>query len=441
MPITSFPQNYFQQVSTFNRSFLALQKNSYVAMKLANLKFKDFNTKIGANLGQSMTFDVPPPMYSNNGLVASFQGLQQIPQTLTVSQSQNVAYAVTDPQRIFNVDKPDQSYMEVFGKSAHEVFGTVVESDMLAGAISNVIIGDINSPSYGLPDTTSGPYRFFGDGITPLSTYQQYQQAVVNLRTLGDAGDNKIIIPIEQEPVVIGTGLNQFAPKRNNEIAMSWELGNFGRCEYYTSNLLPVHYSGNAGINQNVLTVISVNDPTGAAVTTITCSGASTTDIDAIKAGDLARFLFNVSGQTNIFALVNFGNHVTSQPVQFRITANAGSDGSGHVVLTILPALCWVAGQNQNISSPITAGMQIKLLPSHQAGLLMTGNAFYAAMPRLPDQMPYPTNNEMTDEGISARLTWGTFLGQAEQGLIHDGMWGSTMVPKYFERLIYPILT
>jgi hypothetical protein len=261
------------------------------------------------------------------------------------------------------------------------------------------------------------------------------------MRTLGDAGDNKFIFPIEQEPIVIGTGLNQFAPKRNDEIANSWEIGNFGRCEYYTSNLLPTHYAGNVGVNQNVLTVISVNDPTGAAVTQITCSGASDSDIDAIKSGDLGRFLFNVSGQTNIFALVNFGGHATSQPVQFRITANAGSTSGGNVVLSIFPALCWVAGQNQNISSPITAGMQIKLLPSHQAGLFMMGESFFAGMPRLPDQMPYPTNNEMTDGGISARLTWGTFFGQAEQGLIHDGIWGSTMVPKYMERIIYPILT
>jgi hypothetical protein len=39
-------------------------------------------------------------------------------------------------------------------------------------------------------------------------------------------------------PSVVGSGLNQFATDRNNEIANSWMLGDFSNCEFMSSNLL-----------------------------------------------------------------------------------------------------------------------------------------------------------------------------------------------------------
>ena len=43
-----------------------------------------------------------------------------------------------------------------------------------------------------------------------------------------------------------------------------WEIGSFGTplVDYYQSNLMPLHTSGNTGVDQDTLTVVSVNDPT-----------------------------------------------------------------------------------------------------------------------------------------------------------------------------------
>ena len=82
----------------------------------------------------------------------------------------------------------------------------------------------------------------------------------------------KIYLPDTVVPAVVGNGLNQFVPNRNDETAMSWEIGDFGtpRVEYYQSNLMPIHVSGDTGVNGQTLTVISTNDPTGQNVTQIT---------------------------------------------------------------------------------------------------------------------------------------------------------------------------
>ena len=90
----------------------------------------------------------------------------------------------------------------------------------------------------------------------------------------------KVYLPDTVVPAVVGNGLNQFVPHRNDEIAMSWEVGDFGTplVSYYQSNLMPIHVSGNTGVMQQTLTVVSTNDPTGQNVTQITVSGASATD-------------------------------------------------------------------------------------------------------------------------------------------------------------------
>ena len=65
----------------------------------------------------------------------------------------------------------------------------------------------------------------------------------------------KVYLPDTVVPAVVGNGLNQFVPHRNDEIAMSWEVGDFGTplVSYYQSNLMPIHVSGNTGgINANV---------------------------------------------------------------------------------------------------------------------------------------------------------------------------------------------
>jgi hypothetical protein len=101
------------------------------------------------------------------------------------------------------------------------------------------------------------------------------------------------VIPVANVPAIIGTGLNQFATKRNDETSYNWELGKFGGNDvnWASSNLLPVHVSGsigNAAAPNNIMTVVSVNDPTGVNITSITFTEpTSSTDANAIKSGDL----------------------------------------------------------------------------------------------------------------------------------------------------------
>ncbi len=410
--------NILQNVATYQAAELALLQNSYAYITLANTKFKDFN-KIQDNLGATVTFDLPPRYSSVPSLVfGSFQDSEQRVQSLTADQQRAVAYEFSNLEQILNVE----DYMTRFGRSAVAEIGTNVETNIAENNISHT-------------------FRAFGDGITDITSYKQLAQSVANYENFGSPKTGKIcgIIPDVKYPEIVDNGLNQFTVERGNRTAMSWEIGTFSGVTWYKSNLLPLHVAGSVGQAQLIMTVVSIN----AAGTQLTMSttGLSNPDANAIKEGDILTFQDGVSGQPDMRFLTFIGHVPSSQSVQVRATADAGSDGAGQVIVNISPALVSTAlDKNQNINNPVAAGMELKALPNHVAGLLFADQALFLAMPRLPSTMPFPSANQSDPEsGVSMRLYYGHQFGSASTGWVHDCFWGSTLVDEYAMRLVFKV--
>lgn len=413
------PNNILQVVQTYQMSGLAYLQNLCCFLTQSNKKYKDFD-KLPASLGDTVTFDKPPRMTTVNSLVAQFQPADQRVQSLTVDQQISTSYAFTDQQFIFQV----RDYMEKFGMSAVQEIGTKVESNIAANCVSNT-------------------YRFYGDGITPINSYTQLASALALFRNYGSAnGTAKGFISDIAVPGVVSSGLNQFAMDRNNKIANSWELGHFSNCDWYQSNLLPVHYSGTEGNVGSTLTVVSFtqNGPQNS-IDTITFSGASAAnDANSVKQYDKFVFQDGVANQTNLRFLTFIGHLPSSNPVQFQALANATSSGGQQVTVTINPPLQIAPTNNQNLNTPIVAGQQVKVMPSHRAGVIYAGDPLFLAMPQLPTETPYPTGNKVDPEtGASIRQYYGSLFGQNLRGMIHDAIWGSTLVDEYSMALLFPL--
>ncbi len=415
----SQPSNFLVQVQTYQMAQLAFLLNYGCFIHTANKKFKDFN-KLTANLGDTVTFDLPPRYVTQASLVATFQSSEQRVQTLVCNNPVNTSYAFTTQQFIFNVE----DYMKRFGRAAVAEIATNIEAGVAR-----------------LAETQ--PYRFYGDGVTQISSAGQLATMLALYRTYGFAHNENVKVYLSDlaVPQIVNNMQNQFTIDRNNENAMSWMVGDWMGVDYYQSNLLPVHIAGSVGQNAQTLTVVSTNDPTGNNITQITCSGANVSDPGAVVQYDSAQFNDGVSGQPNMRYLTFVGHKPSGAPVQVQITANAGSDGSGNVILNISPALCYVSGNPfQNISFNVVAGMQLSILPSHRCGLVFGGDAMFLAMPQLNDQPPYPTAVSVDEEsGVSTRLTYGTVFTQNQQGFVHDALWGATLPAEYSLKLAFPL--
>lgn len=437
------PNNVLQTVQTYQKAELAWLLNSFCGIKLANKKFQNFQDKV-ANLGDTVNFDLTPRYITYNGLVITQQPSTQRVQSLVCSQASNTSAGYTDQQFIFNV----RDYMDRFGEAAMKELGTAVESDILKNVVSGVIINDPQNSSFGSAQVNSGPYRFYGDGVTQINSYGQLAQALANFRDYGAApAKTRGILPMTVIPGIVSTGLQQFAMDRNNTLSNSWELGRFSDCDWYQSNLLPIHVSGTIGDTaapNNIMTVVSTNDSTGANVTAISFTEPTGgTDANAIKAGDLFQFNDGVSGKPNMRFLSFIGHKVTAQPVQFRAIADAATV-AGAVTVSIQTingvGLVWAQNQNQNVNNTIVAGMKVTPLPSHRAGVIYSGDQFYLAMPQLPDESPFTTVNMMDkDSGASIRHYFGSQFGQNVRSYVRDVIWGSCMVAENSMRLIFPL--
>ena len=411
--------NTLQQVITYNDSALALLQNSYAFIANANKKFKDFDKKTPMNLGSSIDFDLPPRMIANNSLVVSFEDVEQRSQRLTVDQQASVPIAFSAQELIFNV----KDYMDKFGRSAIAEIGAKVEANVALNAETQ-------------------PYRFYGDGVTPVSTSAALATALAFYRNYGaPRNKTKMILPDLTYPAIINSNANQFTLDRNNREIMSWELGNFSGCEFYQSNLLPTHIAGSEGINASTLTVVSVVKNADDAVTSIVFSGTNgASDADSVKQYDSFQFSDGVSGQPDMRFRTFIGHEVSQSPVQFSATADAASTGASQVTVTVNPPLKASSGINQNINNEIVAGMQATVLPSHRCGILWADDALYLGMPALPNEDPFPTAVSVDPEsGCSMRMYKGALFGQNQRGIVHDAIWGSTMPGEYAMKIALPL--
>lgn len=411
------PTNILQQVQTYQLSGLAFMQNLNCFVSTANTKFKDFD-RLTANLGDTVTFDLPPRMTTKADLVVSFQPAVQRVQSLTITNPISSSFAFTSQQFILNVE----NYMERFGKASIISIGAQVEKQVATNAVTNT-------------------YRFYGNGVTPINSFAQLGEALAFFRNYGSvAYDYRGYLSDIAVSAIVNSGLNQFTMDRNNEMAMSWQIGRFNNCEWYQSNLLATHIAGNVGINGTTLTVLSTTLDSSGAVTAITFSGAGVSDSSAVLQYDKFQFQDGVSGKPDMRFLTFVGYVQSQSPVQFAATADAASDGSGHVTVSVTPALQVNPAYNQNINNAIVAGMQVKALPSHRAGLITSGDPLFLAMPQLPDQDPFATGNAFDpDTGVSIRQTYGAQFGQNSMGMIYDCIWGSTLVPEDSMMIAFPL--
>jgi hypothetical protein len=438
------PINYLQQVQTYNSDAQLpgfLNQNCFIS-DICNHDYTDFDKKIPANLGDTIGVALPMATVANAGLVVSAQPIRQNIAHLSVIGAANVAVAVTNQQRIFNMDK--DGFWKATGKGMVSELGAKVEQAIAQHVNSSATDMRPDVSTYGQPQYLSGPTRFVDYTTTGLLSYQALDQGMSDFISMGAPSDDHcVVLPTNYYSPIIGSGLSQFAPIRNDEIAQSWLVGEFGspRTKYYRSNYLPVHTAGYLGENDITLTVVSTNDPTGANVTAITFSGAGS-HLGAVKAGDLGYFL----PAANINALTFYGHMPTNQPVQFRAIADA--DSSSNVTVQIITnthtegqGLCSVAGNAlQNISGPILAGMTAKFLPSHRCGLRVCGKAFYVAIPRLDDERPFDTSVDTDDETkVSLRMYYGAVFGQNQKWLVNDVIWGALLLSRYSQRICLPL--
>lgn len=436
----SAPANSLQAVQTYQQASLPLLQNMgvFTSPEIMNMKFREFNKDFVSNLGDTISFSLPTRYSTGNGLVVtSFQPTIQRVATLTVGDTSNidpsqwtaanVPIAFDAKQIIFNI----RAFIDDFGRAA------VSE---LADRIQRNVASEILNSTYRYYGATSGGFL--------INSYGQLAMALAKYANYGAPTDmkRKVILPDTAVPGIINNGLQQFAIDRNNMDANTWQIATTMNTDFYMSNLLPTQYAGTCGDEAIQLTVTALSSDG----TTLTLSGANVSDANAIHQNDILVLDYNhqTTGINTLLFQTFIGHGPSQQVPQVSAVTAAASDGSGNVIVTVNPPLIYDptnTNPNRNITSnPVTAlgglGVNVQVLPSHKAGVIISGDAFYLGMPALPDQYPFLTANEYDPvTGVSIRLTKGAQYGGNTYGYIYDVIWGKKLIADYALRLIFPI--
>jgi len=409
------PENVLYAVQTYHDASLASLQNQCCFLDQANKKLRDFE-QFPANLGTTIQIERPFRARTVDSLVAQFAPVSMLYDSLTIDTAISTSFAFDTTQFVYTTEQ----YIEKFGEAAISEIGATIERNLAKHAITDT-------------------YRFYNESLDEINSYGQLAQALALFRNFGTTGKVKGFLPDVWQPGIVTSGLTEFALKRNEKISNDWYVGTFSNCDWFNSNQIWTHEAGTIGNEGTVLTVVSTDDPTGANITQIVCTSAgSSSDSDAIHENDSLYFI-DVSGEAKLRALQWTGHGLSSSKVQMRATSASATSG-GTITLNIYPALCSQKNPNQNINMNIVSGMQIKAVGTHMAGLIYCADAFYLAMPNLPDQMPFPTSNKVDKEtGAAIRLTYGCKYGEDFRGLVYDGITGAKLISEYGMKLCFPI--
>ena len=407
--------NTLIDVATYTKAGLALLVNSFPEIKISNPKYRNFN-RMPAQLGDTIEYDLPALVDSVDTLsFGTWGSLTQLKRSLTLDKQHAVPLGISNLEMILNLE----GYMSELGESAVAT---------LAGKMGKNIASQY----------TTNTYMTAGDGTAAsLSSFQQLDQAISNFLDAGMPAGKELcgIIPITAKSRIVGKGLDQFVPNRNDEMANTWEIGKFSGVNWYLSNVLPVQTAGTIGQTGATLTVTSIN----AAGDQLTLASALGVDANAINKGDVLTFQ-DISGYANLRYLTYYGGVETSQPVQVTATETASSDLSGEIIVNISPALVSTAGRTQNINSDVVAGMELKALNSHRAGCLFVRDALMLAMPDLGETSPFESASVYDkDTGVRLRAYHGFLMGDGAYGYCHDVAYGYDLASRYAMRLAFPV--
>lgn len=408
-------QNILTTVNSYQNSLVAGLSNANPHIFNANKRFKNPGDWPG-QLGDTITFDIYPQMIATTGLALAAGQLtpvQQLVQTLTVDQAFKVAYPFSAEQFIFN---DMENYMKKFGMQAMVELGSLVGKYVSSVALNYT-------------------YRCYDATVGGINSFTQLASILAAFRNYGDMPGFKAKCVLQDTiiPQIIGSGLSQFVMKRNEEIANSWQLGEFANCEFFSTNILSEQIAGTA--QGNTLTVVSIS-PSG---NEIVFSGAGAGN--TLNKNDI--LTFDKTHAKGLYFVTPSGHITSTQLVQVRVKDNVTADGSGNITVPIFPAL--ISDQTNvsyNINIPVAnlPGTLATIQASHRAAYLSVGDPIFLAMPMLPTQTPYITaSTRDPDTGVAVRSTYGWVLGANSLQYIHDVLVGVSAIDRNMMRIALPI--
>lgn len=376
--------NQFITTDLVSNTALAMFANNAPFVMTASRIYQDDFVSSGYKIGDTLQVRRQNHFIVGDGSVATPQDIIETVENLTVAHQYHALIAYT----IQDLSLRIEDFSRLFIAPAIQEIVTKMEKDIAAQAELELNF-------------------FVGTAGTPINSFQAVDLAGAKLLEQGVniASDAYMAMTVRDGSSLKSALLNNFTPVFNEDIVRQSAIGHLSYFDIFQSQNIQRHTAG-AGPRLYSSDTLLVNGAVSSG-STIAMDGATINITDYFVAGDV----FSIAGVESVNPV---GRAATGQDMQFVVTANASSDGSGNVTVSVAPAIISdTSNPNRNVSNAIPNNAAVTMVGSHNVNVAYPARGLDIVCPPLYKlQVPYSSVAVDPETGLSLACTQtGDILG------------------------------
>ncbi len=400
--------NQFITTDLVSNTALAMFANNSPYVMTASRIYQDDFVSSGYKIGDTLQIRRQNHFIVGDGSVATPQSIIESVETLTIAHQYNALIAYT----IQDLSLRIEDFSRLFIAPAIQEIITQMEKD-IGGAAEQ----ELNF--------------FSGTAGSPVNSFLSVDNCGAKLLEQGVniSQDAYLAMTVRDGSSLKGALLNNFTPVFNEDIVRSSAIGHLSYFDIFQSQNIKRHIAG-AGPRLNSGDALLVNGAVSSG-NVIVMDGATINITDYFVVGDL----ISIAGVESVNPV---GRASTGQDMQFVVTANASSNGTGDLSVSVAPSIISdTSNPNRNVSNAIPNNAPVTMVGSYNCNTAYPARGLDVVCPPLYKlQVPYASIAIDPESGLSLAVTQtGDILGYQNYMRI-DLLCGFKWHPQYAVKLL-----
>ncbi len=400
--------NQFITTQLVSNTALAMFANNAPFVMTGSRIYQDDFTSSGYKIGDTLQVRRQNNFIVGDGSTATPQAIIETVENITVAHQYHalVAYTVQD------LTLKIEDFSRMFLQPAIQNIISQMERDICVSAEQEL-------------------YSFTGAAGTPINSFSSVDLAGAKLLEGGVniSSDAYLAMDVRDASSLKSGLLSSFTPVFNEEITRQSAIGHLSYFDIFQSQNIVRHTAG-AGPRLHSGDTLLVNGAVSSG-NVIAMDGATINITDYFVVGDI----FSIAGVQSVNPITR---QATGQNMQFVVTQNASSNGSGQLSVQVAPVIISSTSDPlQNVSNAIPNNAPVTMVNSYNVNVAYPARALDIVCPPLYKlQVPYASVAVDPESGLSLSVTQtGDILGYQNYMRI-DLLCGFKWHPQYAVKLI-----
>ena len=376
--------NQFITTDLVSNAALAMFANNAPFVMTASRIYQDDFVSSGYKIGDTLQVRRQNHFIVGDGSVATPQSIIETVEVIVIAHQYHALIAYT----IQDLSLRIEDFSRLFIAPAIQEVITQMEKDIASAAEQELNF-------------------FTGTAGVAINSFTTVDLAGAKLLEQGVniASDAYMAMTVRDGSSLKGALLNNFTPVFNEDIVRQSAIGHLSYFDIFQSQNIKRHTAG-AGPRLYSSDALLVNGAVSSG-NTIVMDGATINITNYFVVGDV----ISIAGVDSVNPV---GRGDTGQNMQWVITANASSDNSGNITITVSPSIISdTSNPNQNVTNAVPDNAAVTMVGSHNVNVAYPSRGLDIVCPPLYKlQVPYASVAVDPETGLSLAVTQtGDILG------------------------------